>query len=370
MRDNLNKFPGKGLKHLQDQSFLHLMTGLAVLLVQPSIVAAGTVVSGGLDRVGSWFTAPLFGIGQTQVTMLGLLRVVLIFVLALWISKAIRHGLDRMASRREGINRASLYALSRILHYVILTLGLIIGMSSIGFDFTNFALLAGALGVGIGFGLQSMVNNFVSGLIILFEKSLKQGDFVELESGVVGEVREINFRSTRITTNDNIDILVPNSEFVNGRVINWTLDETHRRIHVPFGVAYGTDKEQVRASVLEAADFVPHTLKGKKDRDPQVWFVGFGDSSLNFELVVWLTSEAVKHPSAVMADYLWQIHTALYQHNIEIPFPQRDLHVRSFFGLKEENARKWFAKSSTESAGGRALPKAVETPAPDRQEQK
>lgn len=370
MIDNMNTFSEEKFGKLKNQHFLQLITGFALLLVRPAIAAAETTVSGGLNRVGSWFTAPLFEISGTQVTTLGILRVVLIFALAIWTSKVLRHGLDRMASRREGINRATLYALSRVLHYVILALGLLIGMSSIGFDFTNLTLMAGALGVGIGFGLQHMVNNFVSGLVILFEKSLKQGDFVELESGVVGEVREINFRSTRITTNDNVDILVPNSEFVNGRVMNWTLDETHRRIHVPFGVAYGSDKEQVRTSVLEAANLVPHTLKGEKNRDPQVWFVGFGDSSLNFELVVWLTAEAVKLPAAVMAAYLWQIHTALYQHNIEIPFPQRDLHVRSFFGLKEENARKWFAKSGADAAGAGVLPNAGGKPAPDRQEQK
>jgi small-conductance mechanosensitive channel len=197
-------------------------------------------------------------------------------------------------------------------------------------------LFASALGVGIGFGLQTLISNFVAGLIILFERSLKVGDFVELESGVTGIVNEINMRSTLITTNDNIDILVPNSEFVGGRVTNWTLREAHRRIRVPFGVAYGTDKEQVKKAALEAADHVKWTLKGIPARLPQVWFVEFGDSSLNFELVVWLTPEAVKRPAAVQAAYLWEIETALTKYDIEIPFPQRDLHLRSMFGHKDE----------------------------------
>ena len=132
-----------------------------------------------------------------------------------------------------------------MLHYIFLLLGLVIGLSTIGIDFSNPALMFGALGIGTGFGLQSMVSNFFSGIIILFEKNIKVGDFVKLESGVVGEVREINIRSTHITTNDNIDILVPNSEFVNGRVVNWTLDDAFRRIHVPFGVAYGSDSVSV-----------------------------------------------------------------------------------------------------------------------------
>ncbi len=278
----------------------------------------------------------LFEINEVPVTMLGLLRIVLILFIAWWLSKGIRNGLQRIGERRTAVSKSSLYTLGRIVHYIVLIIGVIIGLSSIGIDFTKFALFASALGVGIGFGLQTLISNFVAGLIILFEKSLKVGDFVELASGVAGEVREINMRSTLITTNDNIDILVPNSEFVAGRVTNWTLREAHRRIHVPFGVAYGTDKDLVKKAVLEAADEVQWTLKGKKGRSPQVWFVQFGDSSLNFELVVWLTSEAVKRPNAVQAHYLWEIETKLNKYGIEIPFPQRDLHLRSAFGKKDE----------------------------------
>ena len=288
-----------------------------------------------------WSGTTLFTVGNTPVSTAGLFRVFVILVVAWWLSKALRHGLTRVASRWQGMSPASVYALGRVVHYALMVLGLLIGLSTIGIDFSNLALLFGALGVGIGFGLQNMVSNFVSGIIILFEKCLKVGDFVELESGVVGEVREINMRSTRITTNDNIDILVPNSEFVNGRVVNWTLDEAYRRTHVPFGVAYGSDKNTVRQAALEAAERVPHTLRGVEGRAPQVWFVKFGDSSLDFELVVWLTPEAVKRPSMVHASYLWEIHTSLAEHRLEVPFPQRDIHFRSAFGLKDELAREW-----------------------------
>lgn len=301
------------------------------------------------QRLQDGLGTALFTVGTTPVSTAGLFRVLLILVAAAWLSKALRLTLERVAKRWPGMSPASIYALGRVLHYVFLLLGLVIGLSTIGIDFSNLALMFGALGVGIGFGLQSMVSNFFSGIIILFEKSLKVGDFVELESGVVGEVREINIRSTRITTNDNIDILVPNSEFVNGRVVNWTLDEAFRRIHVPFGVAYGSDKEKVQLAALEAAERVPFTLHGVKGREPQVWLVKFGDSSLDFELVVWLTSEAVKRPSRVQAAYLWEIHTSLAQHAIEVPFPQRDVHFRSVFGLKDELARKWLEQSRTQA---------------------
>ncbi len=290
------------------------------------------------ETIKKLLTTSLFEIGETPVTSLGLFRFMFIVFVAWLISKLLRRGLQRVVQRRETVSRASVYTLGQVLHYFILTMAVVVGLSSIGVDFTKFALIASALGIGIGFGLQNLVSNFVAGLIILFEKSLKAGDFVELESGVSGEVKEINMRSTLITTNDNVDILVPNSEFVNGRVTNWTMREVYRRVHIPFGVAYGTDKDLVRKSALAAADAVPWTLKGNKTREPQVWFVEFGDSSLNFELVVWLIPEAVKRPSAVQAAYLWEIESQLKQAGIEIPFPQRDLHLRSVFGKKDEDA--------------------------------
>jgi potassium efflux system protein len=281
--------------------------------------------------------ATLFEINEVPVTTLGLMSVLFIVSIALLISKILRHGLDKLGRRKAGANSSAFYTLGRVVHYIIMIVGIITGLSSIGIDFTKFALFASALGVGIGFGLQAIIGNFVAGLIILFERSLKVGDFVELPSGLVGEVREINMRSTLITTNDNVDILVPNSDLVNNQVTNWTLRDTQRRIRVPFGVAYGTEKELVKQAALEAADEVKWTLHNSKHRHPQVWFVQFGDSSLNFELVVWLTPEAVKRPSAVQAAYLWEIDTKLRKYNIEVPFPQRDLHLRSLFGQKDES---------------------------------
>lgn len=278
----------------------------------------------------AWLGAPLFEIGNEPVSLMGLLRLALIITAAWWVSKLAQGGLTRIASYRSNFSQASLYTLKRLMHYTLLTVGFFVGLSSIGIDMSKFALFASALGVGVGFGLQNLISNFVAGLMLLFEKTLKVGDFIELESGLMGEVREINIRSTLITTNDNIDVVVPNSVFVNGHVMNWTLREVNRRIHVPFGVAYGSDLELVRQAALEAAATVPHTLAQDEGRKTQVWLTAFADNSLNFELVVWLTSEAVKRPGAVQADYLWALQVALKKHKLEIPFPQRDLHVRSW----------------------------------------
>ena len=280
--------------------------------------------------VWDWLGTPLFDVGDIQLTTFDLIHITLILTIAWWISKLGRRGIERVSAMRPNMNRASVYTLSRLLHYVVMTVGFLVGLSAIGIDLSKFALFASALGVGVGFGLQTLVSNFIAGLMLLFEKSLKVGDYIELESGISGEVREINIRSTVITTNDNIDIVVPNSVFVNGHVMNWTMRDVYRRIHVPFGVAYGSDKDLVRKAVLEAANSVSHTLADDENRKPQVWLSGFGDSSLDFELIVWLTSDSVKRPGAVNAAYMWAIETALNKYGIEIPFPQRDLHVRSW----------------------------------------
>lgn len=311
------------------------------------------------EAVG-WISASLFKIGGTPVTLLGVLRIVLILTIAWWVSYWLRHALKQLGERREGINQSALYTIGRLSHYLIIVIGIMVGLSAIGIDFTNFALVAGALSIGIGFGLQSIVNNFVSGLILLFERSLKVGDFVELASGVEGEVRAINVRSTLINTNDNIDIVVPNSEFMNNNVINWTLSEAYCRIHLPFKVAYGTDKNLVRQAVLEAAEKLPHTLSGIPGKSPGVWLVKFGESSLDFELVVWVTPSAVKRPAAVHAAYMWEIETALRKYGIEIPLPQRDLRLRSGF---EEIQQAGKAES------GAKLEKPARTRGEERQQQ-
>ncbi|MGB5465134.1 MAG: mechanosensitive ion channel domain-containing protein, partial [Sedimenticolaceae bacterium] len=155
-----------------------------------------------LEGAHTMLSASLFEINETPVTLFGLLRVLFFLTLAWLLSKGVRRGLESLAERNVTVSQSSLYALGRVFHYAILGIGIVIGLSSIGIDFTKFALLASALGIGIGFGMQALVSNFVAGLIILFEKSLKVGDFVELQSGITGEVKEINMRSTLVTTND------------------------------------------------------------------------------------------------------------------------------------------------------------------------
>ena len=283
----------------------------------------------GYLRVIGLADVTLFSVGETPVTGRDILRVLIIFIVAFLLSRGIRFAIKRFSEKESSGTQASLYTVSRLTHYAIIIIAVFVALSSIGLDFSNLALVAGALSVGIGFGLQSIVSNFVSGLIILFEHTLRVGDYIELDNGLTGTVKAINVRSTLINTNDNIDIVVPNSEFVTARLTNWTLGERVLRVRIPFGVAYGSDKELVRKAALEAADEVSYTLKHTKGREPDVWLVDFGDSSLNFLLTVWVNRQGARRPTRTRAAYLWVLETKLSEHGIEIPFPQRDLHVRS-----------------------------------------
>lgn len=272
----------------------------------------------------TWFT-----IGATPINFYRVLGLLLILLIIWWIAKATERLVFKFAkiSGKNNISHSAIYAFSRISKYLVWFFGIILGLNFIGFDIGSLMLMGGALGVGIGFGLQNIFSNLVSGVILLLEGTLKVGDFVDLQSGVMGRVSEINMRYTRITTNDAVDIIVPNSEFINGRVINWTFGDTLHRVHIPFSVAYGTNKDTVRSAALKAAESVPFTIDNDKYQS-DVWLVQLGESSLNFELVVWVGIEAAKAPAMVHAKYMWAIETELLNAGIEIPFPQRDIRFR------------------------------------------
>ena len=287
-------------------------------------------VSEVLDAIQAWLVRPLFSIGNSSAS-LGNILLALVFIGAIWwFAGAMERNLNRFARRhsQEPWKFARIHMLNRLLRYSVWVLGTLVALNYIGFDLTSVTLLGSAFAVGLGFGLQNIVSNFVSGVIILLEQSLKVGDFVDLASGVRGHVREIAMRYTRISTNDSLDVLVPNSEFINGRVSNWTLDDSHRRMHIPFGVAYGTAKERVRDAACEAAAAVTGIIDAGTMRT-NVWLVSYGDNSVNYELVVWADRERSTHPASTHAKLMWALDDALQRAGIEIPFPQRDLHVRS-----------------------------------------
>lgn len=282
-------------------------------------------LTGDLDR---WAQTSLFYVGDTPVTFASVVKLVAILLLTFTLSWLVRLSLKRMSNQRHIADAHSFYAVGRILHYVIFCAGLIVGLSVLGLDFTSLALIAGALSVGIGFGLQTTVNNFVSGLILLFDRTLKVGDFVELDSGLRGTVKDISVRATRINTNDNVDVVVPNSEFVSSRLVNWTMKDTFARLRIQFGVAYGSTFETIEEIALNATERVEYTLSHMPSYEPQLRLVGFGESSLDFELLVWVNRAGVRRPGRARAAYFRELEQGLREAGVEIPFPQRDLRIR------------------------------------------
>lgn len=280
---------------------------------------------------------PLLTLGDSVVTVGGLAAAALLttmFMVGAWL---IGSALKRVRMRlREGTG--ALYLFEKLLTYGLVLFGLFAGLSTLGINLSSLAVFAGALGIGLGFGLQGVVKEFVSGLVLIFDRAIHIGDYVEMQDGTRGVVQEIGPRATRIRNNDNVYLLIPNSQLIENTVINWTLKGETRRIHVPFHVAFGADKEKVRTCVLAAARDVPFTLPDTDLHRTQVWLVGYGDSALKFELIVWPTLEAVKRPKAMNAAYTWAIDDALRQAGVEIPYPQREIRIRSFFGEEGDDA--------------------------------
>ena len=278
-------------------------------------------------------SARLLVIGGTPLTLAGVAVAITIIILA-WLASRTAARLIARLRKRQGDGGTALYILEKFTGYGIFVIGLMFAISTLGINLSSLAVFAGALGVGVGLGLQGVVKEFVSSLVLLFDSIVNVGDYIELpgESGLRGVVHEIGARAIHIRTNDNVSIFVPNSRLIEEHFINWTLHGDTRRIHIPFSVAYGVDKAQVRDVVLAAAHAVEATLPDQGARRSQVWLVGFGDSALNFELVVWPSLTAVKRPASMHAAYTWAIDDALRAAGIEIPYPQRDIRVRSVLG--------------------------------------
>ncbi len=225
---------------------------------------------------------------------------------------------------RTSLDVGAREAIGTLLRYLILVLGTLVIVQSAGIDLTALSVLAGAIGVGIGFGLQNIANNFISGIIILLERPIRVGDRVEV-GDIDGQVIEIGIRATTVITNDNIAIIVPNSHFISQPVVNWTRNDPKVRFRVPVGVAYGSDLQLVERVLIEVARAHPDVLE---DPEPAVRLMRFGDNAVELELRVWST-ELVHRRGKLISDLNFAIYEAFHQHGIEIPFPKRDLYLRS-----------------------------------------
>jgi len=261
--------------------------------------------------------------GTVQLSLGAVLAFLLTLVSALALSRALRFVLEQDVLPRFALGRGVPQALSVTVQYALLVGGFLLAVSAAGVDLNRFTLLAGALGVGIGFGLQNVVNNFVSGLILLYERPVQVSDMVEV-GPVFGEVRRIGIRSSTIRTWQGAEVILPNATLIQEQVINWTLSDRQRRVEVKVGVAYGSDPHQVMRLLDEVARANPDVLD---EPPPSVLFTGFGNSSLDFELRAF--TARFETYLRTLSDLTLAVHDALYAAGITIPFPQRDLHLRS-----------------------------------------
>jgi small-conductance mechanosensitive channel len=277
-----------------------------------------------VNDVQGIFDYPLVKLGDSNITLSTLIVFASAIILVFLIEALLRRYLTRRFLTRTKLHPSMQYAVAKITGYIFIAVGFYVALKLVGIDLSSLAFIAGAVGVGLGFGLQNIISNFVAGVIILAERPISIGDRVEM-GDVAGLVTRINLRSTTIVTNDNITIIVPNSDFITSKVTNWNYGDPKVRIRVPIGVGYGTDPEKLRRLLLEVAAEHPKVLR---EPPSEVFFIAFGDSSLNFELGVWTTEMASK-PRLFRSELNFAMERKLRENKIEIPFPQRDLHIRS-----------------------------------------
>ena len=267
-----------------------------------------------------------YTIGSTTLSVSLLFKIVFTAYLIWLISRTIRVILLEKTFPKYNVEPGAQHSIIRLINYTIVVIGILLILNILGVGLGKIAIIGGALSVGIGFGLQAIVNNFVSGLIMLFERPIKVGDVIVVE-GEWGEVKSLGLRSTTVQTFDNAEIVIPNSELVTKNVTNWTLAEKRVRARIPVGVAYGSDIEKVIAILLACAEENPTVLYTP---EPRALFLAFGESSLNFELRVWISN--IDDRLLTISELNREIESEFATHGIVIPFPQRDLHVKTVNG--------------------------------------
>jgi small-conductance mechanosensitive channel len=279
-------------------------------------------------------TEPMFSINNTQISLAKLFIALAVFIFAFILGGFYKVQINKRVSKKANISSSTQTILANMGYYLIIVIAFFIMLNILGINLSSLALVAGALSVGIGFGLQNIVSNFVSGLILMFERSVKVGDFVELSDSLRGRVLDIRMRSTIISTNANINVIVPNQNFIENNVINWTMHDMIKRFEIPFDVAYGTKPQVVVDIIMRAVEDSGFTdLYKDNEKKTRVVMTKMNNSSVDFELLVWIKGDDILRPKRTISRFLILIYDTLYENGIEIPFPQMDLH------MKEQNKK-------------------------------
>jgi small-conductance mechanosensitive channel len=299
-----------------DNKFIAIVTTILSLVA----LVFFTITAINAAGVPLQWSAPLPGV---TLSLVQIFLLIALLIVVFWISSRTKRFLFTRFLANSGLDRSLQYAISQVVSNVVLVVGIFIVLENTGIHLGALTVFAGAVGVGVGFGLQNIASNFISGLVILAERPITIGDRIEV-AGLAGQVQQIRARSTVILTNDNITMIVPNTKFIDSPVTNWTYGDPRVRFRLPVGVAYGSDVNKVREALLAAARENANTLK---DPAPNVFLEKFGENSINFELVVW-SSEMSARPRSYRSDLNFAIEEKLREAGIEIPNPQRDLHFR------------------------------------------
>jgi len=296
---------------------------IAILTTILSVAAIAFFTMNAVNAAGvplSW-NAPMPAI---HLSLFQIFLLIALLIAVFWFSSRTKRFLFNRFLAKSGLDRSLQYAIAQIVSNIVLIVGIFIVLDNAGIHLGALTVFAGAVGVGVGFGLQNIASNFISGLVILAERPITVGDRVEV-AGVAGQVQHIGARSTVIMTNDNIAMIVPNTKFIDSPVTNWSYNDPRVRFRIPVGVAYGSDVDKVREALIAAAREHPAALT---DPAPSVFLDKFGASTIDFELVVW-SMEMSYRPRRFKSDLNFLMHKHLLAAGIEIPNPQRDLHLRS-----------------------------------------
>lgn len=287
-------------------------------------------VIGVFTQFKEYFISPIFVFSEQPISLVSLLKAFVLIIVGFFAGMLYKRWIMSISFRWPNMSQMSVRLASNIGYYLIVIISFIIAVGSLGIDMASISLIAGALSIGIGFGLQTVVSNLIAGIILMFERTIRIGDTIEISDTLRGKVTDMRIRSTTIKTVDNIDIIIPNSSFIQSNVINWTLEDTSKRQHISFIVAYGTDIEYLKKVVLDELE--QSDLKYIRDDDnkqPEVWMKGMNSGSIDFELLVWVEWDNKLRPNSLKSDFLILIYNTLNKYGVQIPFPQLDLHVKN-----------------------------------------
>ncbi len=307
---------------------------LAQAIAVIAFIIAALNIAGLLGWTAGLLDAMAVTIGTFRLSVLLVLKGAVLLVLLLWLANLLSRMLDQRLRGSDQLTPAMQVLVTKLVRIALLMLAVVLALGAIGIDLTAFAVFSGAIGVGIGFGLQKVVSNLISGVILLLDRSIKPGDVIEIDGGF-GWITRMNARYVSVVTRDGKEHLIPNEDLITNRVVNWTYSNNLVRLHVKFGIAYEADPRQAIALALEAAAAVPRVLSEPK---PVCLVTDFGDSTVDLDLRLWITDPS-SGTANVRSEVLLNIWDRFRHAGIDLPFPQRDLHLRDPAGLAREIAQ-------------------------------